>query len=1076
MSRSILFSIIGKFQYPLYWWHFVVILFIFYSNNDLSAQTYYFDTYSVKEGLAQSKVYSIVQDSDGYIWLGTKSGVSKFDGNTFINYTSDNGLAESGVQIIIEDSYKNIWFGHLGGGLTRFNGKKFEIFNSDTLKIKSDITDIEQDKKGRIWVSTDGDGVFLIRNPHAAPNDINYRWVKGQEGLSDRVFRLTISHDGTIYFTTDVGIKFYEEIPNKFSFFRLEGIPRYFLPTYMFESSNGDLWFGTHNGGLYHYNIKQQNFKIYDTRDGLAHNFISCIAEDKNKDIWIGTWGGGITKISDKQLKTFNNQNGFPDHEVRTIIEDREGNILIGTNQNGLTIYKGEQFISFNQSNGLIGNQVFNIYEDDKNRMWFGTDEGITIYTPPPDEATFTTIDNDLMINDQIEFITQDLNKHIWFFSKTNGISRYNYIAKETDYDGMLNQIIAQKHGVVTSMVVDKFNNIWIGTIDGLIYHEIDNKKYALLTQRSGLSGNDISALYCDSKGIMWVGANGAGVTNINDTIFTIVDIDKKITPTSFIEDSKGRIWIGTESQGVLVCEKNKIVKQFRMQEGLLSDYITLLEVDNAANIYIGTNMGLNKYSVIDDKFYTYTQKNGFTGIEVKNNASYKDHNGDLWFGTVNGVIKLNVENLKMNQLEPLTHINRLRVNLKEREMTDGLKLNHQENSVVFDYSSICLTNPKAVKYKVMLEGADDEWSPETRQTTANYPILAPNKYTFMVIACNDVGVWNQQPVSFSFVIKPPFWQTWWFILSCVVAGAVIIFVYIKMRERKLIVEKEILEAKVVERTAEIVQKNKELAAKNKSIMDSIRYAKRIQDALLPDNAHIQSFIKDYFILYKPRDIVSGDFYWTMQKESKIYFVAADCTGHGVPGGFMSMLGIAFLNEIVNKELETAAEILNQLREYVIRSLKQTGKKGDTHDGMDLALCVFDYNKKSMQFASANNPGYLIRNNALHEISAKPENAIIQLKPDKMPIGIYYRKTKTFTNQEFNLSPGDVIYLSSDGYKDQFGGTNQRKFMSKNFKKLLVDIHKKPMEKQQEILDLTFENWRGELEQVDDVLVAGIRF
>ena len=255
------------------------------------------------------------------------------------------------------------------------------------------------------------------------------------------------------------------------------------------------------------------------------------------------------------------------------------------------------------------------------------------------------------------------------------------------------------------------------------------------------------------------------------------------------------------------------------------------------------------------------------------------------------------------------------------------------------------------------------------------------------------------------------------------------------------------------------------LAYQKKQITDSIEYASRIQTAILPPGDYISKIVPDHFILYKPRDIVSGDFYWITHKDNKVVIAAVDCTGHGVPGAFMSMLGFAFLNEIVNKEIELkASSILNQLRDYVKASLHQTGKDDEAKDGMDIALCVIDLDNLKMQYSGAYNPLYLIRNQKL-----------ISLKADRMPIGIYLVEKESFTNHEMEIQKGDIIYIFTDGYIDQFGGLNARKFKLAPFKDLLISIKEKPMKEQKQILEQKFSDWRGSHEQIDDVLVMGIK-
>jgi len=275
--------------------------------------------------------------------------------------------------------------------------------------------------------------------------------------------------------------------------------------------------------------------------------------------------------------------------------------------------------------------------------------------------------------------------------------------------------------------------------------------------------------------------------------------------------------------------------------------------------------------------------------------------------------------------------------------------------------------------------------------------------------------------------------------------------------DKLVIIETDITEAKKAE---------KEIAKQNKHIKGSIMYAKRIQEAVLTPTEIIASYLPEHFVLFKPRDIVSGDFYWAAEKSNKLIVTAADCTGHGVPGAFMSMLGIAFLNQIIaehrNKELK-ANDILEELRIKVKTSLRQTGKEGEAKDGMDMALCIVDKENMTMEFAGAQNPLIIVR-----------DNEIIEYKGDIMPIGISYDE-KLFRNNFIEIKKGDTFYIYSDGYADQFGGMPRKKFYSKRLKQYFVKINDKSLNEQNEILDKTFEAWKGDFRQIDDVLVIGFK-
>lgn len=251
----------------------------------------------------------------------------------------------------------------------------------------------------------------------------------------------------------------------------------------------------------------------------------------------------------------------------------------------------------------------------------------------------------------------------------------------------------------------------------------------------------------------------------------------------------------------------------------------------------------------------------------------------------------------------------------------------------------------------------------------------------------------------------------------------------------------------------------------NKEIMADIRYASRIQQSILPNVTIINEFFNEYFILHQPKSHISGDFYWVSKQNKKKIIAVGDCTGHGISGGLMHMLGSVYLNEIVsNGNFKTASDILEQLRDHIMKLLNQTGEMGETQDGLDIALCIVDDDNTKLQYAGANNPLYLLRNKGITEI-----------KGDRMPVGIHINFNKPFTNHIVDLESNDQVYLFSDGYADQFGGPMGKKFRYKQFKELLISISHEPMNIQKEILNNVHDKWRGTLEQIDDILVFGIK-
>lgn len=293
----------------------------------------------------------------------------------------------------------------------------------------------------------------------------------------------------------------------------------------------------------------------------------------------------------------------------------------------------------------------------------------------------------------------------------------------------------------------------------------------------------------------------------------------------------------------------------------------------------------------------------------------------------------------------------------------------------------------------------------------------------------------------------------------------------VKMRD-ELAENERILEQKVRERTAEVVRQKEEIERQSekleelyKDVTDSIRYAKRLQDSILPQNTLIERLLPDSFVLFKPKDIVSGDFYWFSETENKVLFSAVDCTGHGVPGAFMSLIGANALNQIINQKIDQPAEILNKLNKLSSEALNKSEEGRDkVRDGMDLALCSISKDMSKLEYSGANNPLYIIR-----------DGEIQVTKADKFAIASFEDGEQHYTNHTFELQKGDLVYIFSDGYADQFGGVKGKKFMYSQFRDLLVSIKDKSMKTQKAILDEQIERWRGSFEQVDDILVIGVR-
>jgi serine phosphatase RsbU (regulator of sigma subunit) len=469
---------------------------------------------------------------------------------------------------------------------------------------------------------------------------------------------------------------------------------------------------------------------------------------------------------------------------------------------------------------------------------------------------------------------------------------------------------------------------------------------------------------------------------------------------------------------------------------------------------------------------------------------------GPVLLGVNNGLISFNADQVEGNPFPPQVNMSHLLVSgisyVTEDKLSNELVLSYDQNDIEMTYVGLHFSKPEKNLYQYKLNPLDDNWINVGNKRSVRFANLSPGSYNFQVKSSNSDGIWSK-PLDYAFIINPPWWNTLWAKAGYGMTALLLIIGIIRWRTINLVQRQKELETVVANATLEIrtqkeevesqkdeIEAQRDMVTRQKdqilqqkqAITDSMEYASRIQSAVLPPDEVIKYLLPKHFILYKPRDIVSGDFYWLTHQRGEIVIAVADCTGHGVPGAFMSMLGIALLKETVNKAEQLKANlILNELRDQVILSLRQSGKAEEAKDGMDISLCILNKETMNLQYAGANNQLYLIR-----------KGELIEIKGDRMPIGISSKAGKSFTNHEMKVHKDDSLYMFSDGYADQFGGENRRKFMSKRLKQLLIEIQDNIMFDQKEILEQTINKWMGktgshkEVEQIDDMIVMGIKF
>ena len=635
------------------------------------------------------------------------------------------------------------------------------------------------------------------------------------------------------------------------------------------------------------------------------------------------------------------------------------------------------------------------------------------------------------------------------------------------------------KHDAIRCMLQDKSGNLWFGTDGGV--SKYDGKSFTHFTEKEGLSNNSVRSILEDKSGNLWFGTYG-GVSKYDGKSFTHFTEKEGLsnnTVLSMLEDKSGNLWFGTRF-GLARLSKEKLVE-------------------------INDKVKFNKIQADEILFKNYTYEDGFLGIGVNGGKTIcEDKNGTIWFAANDRLTAYHPQGEAIDTIAPniqLTSIalfneNIAWVNLEKKKdstltlgngvsvgdfefdgitkwycLPENLSLAYNNNYLTFNFIGITQKQSKKVKYQYKLEGIDENWSAITNRTEAPYGNLPQGTYTFKVKAMNSEGYWSNE-FNYTFTIRPPWWRTWWMYSIDGIIIFILLFGLYRWRTASLRKDKEILEQTVEERTEELVQKNiiveeqKHLVEeKHKEITDSINYAERIQRALLASKKLLDENLPDYFILFKPKDVVSGDFYWAAKLSNKQFIlVTADSTGHGVPGAIMSILNIACLKEAVTKEITSPDLILNETRKLIIENLKNDGSAEGGKDGMDGSLLCFDFSTNILTLASANNPVWIIRGKEL-----------IEIKADRMPIGKHDRDQMPFTLQTQTLQKGDLIYTLTDGFADQFGGASGKKFKHKQLQELLLSISNEPLEIQKQKLSDVFDNWKGNLEQVDDVCLIGVR-
>ncbi|WP_218127137.1 two-component regulator propeller domain-containing protein [Catalinimonas alkaloidigena] len=1113
-----------------------------------------FESISIEQGLSQSSVQAVVQDQRGFLWIGTKDGLNRYDGYAFEVFRSVRGdsfsLSSSRIEALLVDQDGDIWVGTNDGlNVFSYRSRGFKRFyyqpnNSNSLSNNS-ITSLFQDKSGVIWIGTQKGlnsynkktGAFsrylaAKDNPTTISHDYVYTiyedklqqlWVGTRGGLNrmnrdtktfvnyarvsdattspvltlsfNEVFCLVGDDNGTLWVGTGSGLYKFDRATELF-----QNAENTLMATgnliqkqvnALCRSTEGNLWIGTENEGLKYYNVKTGEFTIYrhDVGDpeSLGRNQVSCLLVARSGILWVGLQGAGLNKY-DPQIQQFVTIRSSPrpdalsSNYVTAIYDEENGPMWIGTSE-GLNMYDKTtgkfKLFRHNPADQLTlgDDNVYCILRASDSTLWVGTDRGVSRLNP---DGSFSNLNLPALApnGNQVRTLCEGEKGVLWIGTYAGGMSKFNIADFATaSFDTVYRASLLPDANAIQSNRIYKIlldpadSTLWIGTQSGLTHFNPRTnvfKNYVHDPQNS-LSGPDAVYSVCrDLKGDIWMTSYGTGICRFD--------------------------------------RKEEKFYYFTAKEGLINQGTYCILADRDSSIWVSHNQGLSQLSS-NGTFHNYDVADGLQSNEFNTGACFQNAKGQLFFGGIKGLNIFDPSKIQRNMYIPpvvLTAFKKFDRKVEfDRDISEmeAIELKHTDNYIAFEFAALNFTSPEKNRYAYKLEPFDEDWIYSDDRRYASYTNLDPGKYTFRVKASNNDNFWNEVGATMQLVIPPPFYRTGWFrgltlsgLVVMVILGYGVRIQRIQAQKRKLegLVEARTRELhlknqQVLEQSAqikrekqrtdqineelamtveEVKQKNLEIEDKNNKILDSIYYAQRIQRSILPARQRLSSHFPESFVFFKPKDIVSGDFYWFTEKNDHLLVAAIDCTGHGVPGAFMSLIGYSQLNKIVDEMgIVEPTEILKRLDEAVLNVLQQNGRQA--RDGMDVALCSFHRPSGKLRFAGAHRPLWIVRDGELIEIAA-----------DRCGVGIgqlALNSPKQFTPYEIDLEKGDMIYLFSDGFTDQFGGGSDRKYMVKRFKKFLSSLAHLPADAQYHALGEEFRSWMGGSPQIDDVLVIGMR-
>jgi len=854
--------------------------------------------------------------------------------------------------------------------------------------------------------------------------------------------------------------------------------------------------------GLVVLDKKGKIIHIFNKRNGLGDDLVTSFCIDGQGGIWLGLYHG-ISRLEYPSPLSIFTENSHKISGAVNAIAKHKGEVYVAT-MSGLYVLKSRNLTkSFTEAEFK---KIKEIPVDCWGLLSFDDELIIATYSGlkrlKGEEISIIG-----EVNPQTFCITRsDKDPNRIFVGSAYSVRSLIKVGKEWVDSGKLEGIREE----VQFLKEDKEGNLWVGTknkgIIKVVFGEFfslnpkDIKRYGMKEGLPSFSGNHLFLM----NGEIRVGTedgiykyNEQSDSFIYDHAFDVPFNEGKYSVRYPTLDSQGNLWFFSNINGGEIC----------------------LAVKQSDGSYKYKPKVLSRLNDLQDIQYIFAEENGVIWVSdvdgVYRFDSREGGKNEFAFNTLIRQISIGKDSVIFRG----TYFDEKKINALEQPKALMYNFPYKYNTLRFEMAAVSYNDERVNLYQSYLENFDAGWSNWTEDNNKEYTNLPEGNYTYRVRSKDVYGQISREAV-FKFSIQPPWYRTTWaYMLYSVLLGS-LVWGFIRWRISAIQKEKKVLAAKVTERTQKLADTNEnlkntleqlkkqndiiqqksnelaeanqqlfdlnktlsrtvaqvqlahkelersrdELSRKNENIESSIRYARRIQDAMLPYPAKLNTWFAEYFIFYKPRDIVSGDFYWFTERDGKIIVTAVDCTGHGVPGAFMSMIGFSMLSQVVNENNITEAdEILNHLHLGIRHSLKQ--EETDNRDGMDMALCVIDKHKKILSYSGAKNPLLIYQNGSLE-----------QIKADKMPIGGLQKEEKRiFTKHTFDISQPTTVYMFTDGYHDQFGGEQGKKFMTNNFFALIEQIAYKPLQEQKQIIEDTMNEWMRGYEQIDDMLIIGLK-